>query len=69
MPKITKITKSKSSWQLGWIDGLERQEGRSLGDGVEAAPYWRGIDRAREFIKRISAANSRPKREAVIEPF
>jgi hypothetical protein len=53
MAKTTKI--AKSSWQLGWIDGLERKIGRNLVAGIEAEAYTRGVERAAEFRRRISA--------------
>jgi hypothetical protein len=50
---MAKIT--KSSFQLGWIDGLERKVGRSLMHGVDAEAYRRGIERAADFRRRVSA--------------
>jgi hypothetical protein len=47
---------AKTSFQLGWIDGIERKVGRNLSlVGIDSQAYWRGIARAEEFRRRISA--------------
>lgn len=69
MPKALRITITKSSFQIGWMDTIERNPGRNLADGVDAAAYRRGVARAEEFIRRISAANRHPKQDASCEPF
>lgn len=50
MAKITKM-----SFQLGWIDGIDRKPGRSLMHGVDAEAYRRGSERAADFRRRVSA--------------
>jgi hypothetical protein len=51
---MAKIT--KSSFQLGWTDGIERKVGRNLSlNGIDAEAYMRGVERANEFRRRISA--------------
>jgi hypothetical protein len=52
MAKNVKIT--KTSFQLGWIDGIERKAGRCLIDGVDSEAYARGVKRAGEFRRRIA---------------
>jgi hypothetical protein len=59
---MAKIT--KSSFQLGWIDGLERKVGRSLMHGVDAEAYRRGIERAADFRRRVSACTPALQPEA-----
>ena len=47
---------AKSSFQLGWIDSIERKVGRNLSlVGIDVEAYRRGIARAEEFRRRISA--------------
>lgn len=52
---MAKIAKAKASFQLGWIDGIERKVGRNLTTGVDGEAYARGVKRAAEFRRRISA--------------
>jgi hypothetical protein len=50
---------AKSSFQLGWIDSIECKVGRNLSlVGLDTEAYRRGIARAEEFRRRISAQRS-----------
>jgi hypothetical protein len=64
---MAKIIKSAVSgidaFLLGWEDGIARRVGTRLRSAAESEAYARGVARAAEFRRRISAQKPSPDRE------
>ncbi len=63
MAKIVKSAISGiDSFLLGWEDGIARKVGTQLRSAAESEAYARGVARAAEFRRRISAQKPSPDR-------
>jgi hypothetical protein len=68
MAKIVKSAVSGiDSFGLGWSDGLGRRVGKELAAAANSEAYWRGIERAAQFRRRISVSQERRAEAAADE--